>query len=286
MNALRRQINCRLTFKMASASVLASAASRETTEDAQRDQDDDAERAKPTPALLWPDATYLDRFSLIVSKAAFEGWCRQPSPCCAAASVAGACNAALGVAAGTKGTLTHLEVAALLHGMLADQAEKRHSSVSRLLGVPSFEPALAALREDLAVEGRSLGGRKELGIKGKEALARLRALAERFAPPPAQPEAEAEAGSAAPPTVWSALLEVLEPAKPADAADAEGSPEDDNEDEDEAPLGTSAPSKGGADEFPKKVRREIKTLITKLSGVDQLAPAQAPPSLPLALTTR
>ena len=35
-----------------------------------------------------------------------------------------------------------------------------------------------------------------------------------------------------------------------------------------------------------KVRREIKTLITKLSGVDQLAPAQAPPSLPLALTTR
>ena len=56
------------------------------------DQDADEKRVQPSTELLlpaWPGA-FLDRFNLVVSKRAFDGWVRQPSPCCAAASVAGA----------------------------------------------------------------------------------------------------------------------------------------------------------------------------------------------------
>ena len=90
-------------------------------------------------------------FWLQVSRAVFEGWATQPSPCCAAASVAGAVNAALGVAFGD-GAITAQHVAAILHGMLAEQAAKRAASVARLLGVRSVDPVIAALRSDLAAE--------------------------------------------------------------------------------------------------------------------------------------
>ena len=66
---------------------------------AERPDKDDATiaRAEATMELLlppgWPSA-FVDRFSLVVSKRTFDGYAQQPSPCCAAASVAGACNAA------------------------------------------------------------------------------------------------------------------------------------------------------------------------------------------------
>ena len=94
--------------------------------------------------------------------------------------MAGACNAVLGrkFLRSEDSPLSHLEIAALLHGMLSEQAAKRHASVARLLGVSSLEPAFDALRADLAAEGRSLGGRKELGCKPKEAFTRLRLICE------------------------------------------------------------------------------------------------------------
>ena len=71
-------------------------------EDLEPDRDHaDVPRPQPTTELLLPEgwpATFHDRFSLLVSRHAFDGWAAQPSPCCGAASVAGACNAALGLA--------------------------------------------------------------------------------------------------------------------------------------------------------------------------------------------
>ena len=138
-------------------------------------------RPQPTTALLLPEgwpATFHDRFSLLVSRHAFDGWAAQPSPCCAAASVAGACNAALGLAHDAPLALTHLHVAALYHRSLSEQAVKREGTAARLLGVPSIALALDALRAALQRDGLSLGGRKEKACKGKAALLRLRALCE------------------------------------------------------------------------------------------------------------
>ncbi|KOO37063.1 hypothetical protein Ctob_011021 [Chrysochromulina tobinii] len=114
--------------------------------------------------------------------------------------------------------LSHSDVAAIMHGMISEHLAKRHASVCRLLGVPSCEPAFDALRANLAAEGRSLGGQKELGCKPKEALERLR------------------------------LVCVEQMAKGG---------------------GT------GADNFGLKVRKELKTLINKLTGSEQLGPQAA-----------
>ena len=203
----------------------------------------DVPRPQPTTELLlppgWP-ATFHDRFSLLVSRHAFDGWAAQPSPCCGAASVAGACNAALGLAHDAPLALTHLHVAALYHRSLAEKATKCEGAAARLLGVPSLALALDALRAALQRDGLSLGGRKEKACKGKAALLRLRAVCEEHvtqAPAGAEAteaeatEAEAtqaeatEAEAATTPAegvpapaeaerqMWTALWEVLQPVR-------------------------------------------------------------------------
>ena len=226
-----------------------------------KDQDDAAlARAEPTTELLlpsgWP-ASFSDRFSLIVSKRAFSGYAQQPSPCCAAASVAGAVNGALGQHASADGALTHLHIAGLLHAMLAEQAEKKRASLLRLLGVPSLEPAFDALRADLAKDGRSLGGKKELGCTAKDGLARLATLCEEHAPPAAEPDGAAGEMTAANEAVlseearmWRALADVMPPKR---GAGEEGGAEE--EEEEEELISTVSLAKEEADGgFGKKVR--------------------------------
>ena len=78
--------------KKSVASAVSSAPAPAADAPVELDQDADDKRVLPTTELLlpaWPSA-FSDRFSLVVSKRAFHGWVRQPSPCCAAASVAGA----------------------------------------------------------------------------------------------------------------------------------------------------------------------------------------------------
>ena len=280
-------------------------------EDLETDRDHaDVPRPQPTTELLLPEAwpaAFHDRFSLIVSRHVFDGWAAQPSPCCGAASVAGACNAALGLAHDAPLALTHLHVAALYHRQLMEKAAKCEGAAARLLGLPSLMPAVDALRAALQQDGLSLGGRKEKACKGKAALLRLRALCEEHgAQAPATAEAEAEAATtpaeaeaevAATPAegvpgvpaaaeagrqMWAALWEVLQPVRGAvlgevgpassqaqaqgGAAEGEGGPEGEEEEkEEEAAAG---------DGFGAKVRTELKALLSRLGGAEQLAAAQ------------
>ena len=284
-------------------------------EDLEPDRDHaDVPRPQPTTELLLPEAwpaAFHDRFSLIVSRHVFDGWAAQPSPCCGAASVAGACNAALGLAHDAPLALTHLHVAALYHRQLMEKAAKCEGAAARLLGLPTLMPAVDALRAALQQDGLSLGGRKEKACKGKAALLRLRALCEEHvaqapaaaeAQAPAAAEAattpaEAEAEVAATPAegvpgvpaaaeaeqqMWAALWEVLQPVRGAvlgevgpassqaqaqgGAAEGEGGPEGEEEEkEEEAAAG---------DGFGAKVRTELKALLSRLGGAEQLAAAQ------------
>ena len=269
-------------------------------EDLEPDRDRaDVPRPQPTTELLlpagWP-ATFHDRFSLLVSRHAFDGWAAQPSPCCGAASVAGACNAALGLAHDAPLALTHLHVAALYHRSLIEKAAKCEGAAARLLRVPSLAPALDALRAALQRDGLSLGGRKEQACKGKAALLRLRAVCEEHvtqAPAAAEAteaatEAEAtEAEAATTPAeaerqMWTELWDVLLPVRgPAlgevgaassqaqaqgGAAEGEGGPEGEGEEKEDEPV--------AGDDFGGKVRTEIKALLSRLGGAEQLAPTQ------------
>lgn len=246
-------------------------------------------RPQPTAAYLLPDMTvFKDRFSLTLSRHVFDGWVSQPSPCCGAASVAGAANAALGLPHDAPAALNTWHVVGLYHAMLSSQAAKKAEAVARLIGVESIEPAIEALRAELHAEGRSLGGRKELGCKAKEAMLRLRALAEdgggRSDDGRASPDAEAQ--------MWSALWEVLHlVAQGSGAKGGEGC--EDGEDEEnvldnnvrEGGDGLCGEGNrahggcgGGGDGFGVKVRSELKALLNKLSGVEQLAPSVVRPS--------
>ena len=258
----------------------------------QQEQDKDhveIPRPEPSTELLLPDGIWpgSDRFSLIVSKACFKGWTQQPSPCCAAASVAGACNASLGLAFDEPAALAFTHVAALYHSMLAEQAAKKMESVARLMGVSTIEPALEALRGALAAEDRSLGGRKEQKCSAKDALATLRTLAEAHHESSSASDG-VEGGGEPDARLWSSLLEVLPPnrgavleevAAPSQQQQQQQGEEDalDNDDDEGGGSGDCGAAAAGGG-FASKVRSELKTLLSKLGGCEQLAPSVEKPS--------
>lgn len=245
---------------------------------AEKDRDDEAlARVEPSAELLlpseWADPT-VDKFSMAFSRAIFAGWARQPSPCCAAASVAGACNAALGLSASDAGALSHAHIAGLLHGMLSDQAAKRRAALERLLGGVPIEPAIEALRTQLCAEGRGLGGRKELGCKPREALTRLRKLAEATQSSGEGDAPQLAADEAA--ETWRALREIFATSSAADGPDEGDEGDEGGASGDEALLVEPSFPKagGGASDLGVGARRELRALLAKLSGMEQLSPQQ------------
>ena len=276
---------------------IAAHASEMPDEPVENDRDaQEIPRPQPTTDFLLPEGGIIgvDRFSLVVSRNAFAGWVAQPSPCCGAASVAGAANAAIGIGHDAPAAISHAHVCAIYHGILAEQAVKKAAGIARLIGVASIDPALDALRTELALDGLSLGGRKEKACKGKEAMARLTAVAAA-----SLTQHEGEEGEEA--RMWSALWEVLEPLHVAAAAgggggatggpleevnhhfaasaegkaavvkEREGGKEGGDEPEDDEEAGGGEASAAG-DKYDLKVRKELKLLLSKLGGMEQLAP--------------
>jgi len=92
------------------------------------------------------------KFSLSYSTEALNGWVKQPSPCCGAASVAGAWNAVLGVPRSHGAALDHTDVLRIYAGLVAEQLRQKQASFERLLGAPLdlLLQELAALLEEKA----------------------------------------------------------------------------------------------------------------------------------------
>jgi len=115
-------------------------------------------------------------FSLALSPQALAGWVKQPSPCCAAASAAGAWNACLGLQRSDPRAESHLTMVPRFAGLLQDQADAKRGRLERLLGAP-LQPLLEALVAALATSGKSLGGKKgDAGCTKAEALALVKTL--------------------------------------------------------------------------------------------------------------
>ncbi|CAM9555363.1 unnamed protein product, partial [Hapterophycus canaliculatus] len=134
-------------------------------------------------ALLLPSGILpldVERFSVSYSRALLEGWVRQESPCCAAASIAGAWNALSGKPRGAEGALSNECVLRAMRSVVEEQISCMVARFERLLGA-SLEPLLQALDAELAVEGKHLGGRgpKAAVANGPHLLRLTRAITTR-----------------------------------------------------------------------------------------------------------
>lgn len=85
---------------------------------------EDPEDVSDLSTLLLPEGTFptdVERFSVSYSRALLAGWVKQDSPCCAAASVAGAWNALMQRSRGDEGALSSESVLRVMRVVLEDQ---------------------------------------------------------------------------------------------------------------------------------------------------------------------
>ena len=89
----------------------------------------------------------------------FDGWMKQPSACCAAASVAGAFNALACLQRTNEGALTHLDILLIYESIFIDLISKHKNAYERMLGA-SIDSFLITLGDELLKVGREIGGKK------------------------------------------------------------------------------------------------------------------------------
>jgi hypothetical protein len=116
-----------------------------------------------------------DFFAVSYNTALLHGWVKQPSPCCAAASVAGAWNALAGRCRDDALAFSHTTVIEALAATLREQIASKRARFERMLGA-ALEPLFTELSSVLHAAGRSLGGSKECGAPRAYVLRHIRAI--------------------------------------------------------------------------------------------------------------
>jgi hypothetical protein len=114
-------------------------------------------------------------FAVSYNTALLHGWVKQPSPCCAAASVAGAWNALAGRSRSDVAAFAHTTVIEALAATLQEQIASKKARFERMLGA-ALEPLFVELSNILRDAGRSLGGSKEAGAPRAYVLRHIRAI--------------------------------------------------------------------------------------------------------------
>eukprot|EP00928_Gymnodinium_smaydae_P015577 TRINITY_DN15769_c0_g2_i1.p1 TRINITY_DN15769_c0_g2~~TRINITY_DN15769_c0_g2_i1.p1 ORF type:complete len:530 (+),score=138.36 TRINITY_DN15769_c0_g2_i1:36-1592(+) len=157
------------------------------------------------------------------SRPLLEGWLPQPSPCCGAASLAGAFNALWDLGRSDASSASIREVADLMARHCEQLCAQRRQRLARLLGVSEadFEELLAVLDERLSARGLSwTKGSGPEAVTKTAALETLRALCgcplRKAASGACEQEREGESGDAvateevasSPPAVASAVGEL------------------------------------------------------------------------------
>jgi hypothetical protein len=118
-------------------------------------------------------------FSISVSSRAFDGWVKQPSPCCAAASVAGAFNAARAKARGDDEALSTGDVLSTLITMIQAQIQTKRVRFESIIGAP-VQPLIDEVQKLLESDGKSLGGKRkgDSGVGRGELMRAVRRVVE------------------------------------------------------------------------------------------------------------
>ena len=120
------------------------------------------------PGGKFPSA--LDLFSISIRNAAMRGWVKQPSPCCAASSIAGCFNTIRGLERSEKanGAVDAKDVIGIMDCQLDEDRQAKHGSCARILGLKDTA-VLSCLEKRVGeiqdAKGRPLTSRKKEALK-------------------------------------------------------------------------------------------------------------------------
>ena len=117
-------------------------------------------------------------FGLYFDRNVFEGWVKQPSACCAAASVAGGWNVLANLTRSERenGALHHEDVLDMYREIFLEIIKKRQGSFERMAGC-KFMPLFNLIEVELKKLGKVIGGKKADGANKTMVLKVLRKLA-------------------------------------------------------------------------------------------------------------
>jgi hypothetical protein len=112
------------------------------------------------PDGILPENTSM--FGMHFNKRIFNGWVKQPSACCGAASVAGAWNSLCNFHRTNLSAVQHNDVLVLYREMFQGIIETKQTSFERKLGAP-ITVFLEILKYRLEIYGKEIGGKKGFG---------------------------------------------------------------------------------------------------------------------------
>eukprot|EP00241_Pyramimonas_parkeae_P005611 CAMPEP_0114254112 /NCGR_PEP_ID=MMETSP0058-20121206/16791_1 /TAXON_ID=36894 /ORGANISM="Pyramimonas parkeae, CCMP726" /LENGTH=404 /DNA_ID=CAMNT_0001368281 /DNA_START=45 /DNA_END=1256 /DNA_ORIENTATION=- len=202
-------------------------------------------------ALLLPHGYLtMDRgkFGVHYNADLFKGWVRQTSPACAAAAVAGAWNGLLPDAKGRRHELAlgQADVVQVYQSMIEEQIVGLTARLERLLGGP-LDALIAGVVEQFTIQGKTLGGKGEVGVKRSEMIKAVRYVVD------GRPQDD------------SAMQSIAEYFQGVDMDAEKNVKEDDREDE--------AGDFGDVDDTGSEVdySKELKTLFHKMGALEKIS---------------
>ena len=164
---------------------------REIVEDRKRD-DGDAKIEKDTDeaedvvdllALVLPknnEHLTARLFGVAFNSDVFRAWVKQPSPCCGAASVAGAINAITNTHRNNESALNYTHIIKIYGHLFEDAIRKKTQSFNRKLGCCSDESIDSFITGPLAAQlqesGKEIGGKKGVCATKKTVMSALTSI--------------------------------------------------------------------------------------------------------------
>lgn len=142
----------------------------------EKDTDETEEISQNVFDYLLPTGTLptsYSKFGLHLNRNLIDGWVKQPSPCCAAASVAGAWNALASLHRSDTLALNHEIVLNLFKSIFRVHIHERKVSFERSLGA-TVDPILEAIEIILENKGKKIGGKKGEGATKRSILAAVK----------------------------------------------------------------------------------------------------------------
>jgi len=152
---------------------------QEPDEVVEKDTDDAEENVPNLLDFLLPAGGLIEagssQFGIFGNRNVIQGWVKQPSPCCAAAAVAGAINALASLHRKDSRAFNHDDVLGIYRAIFSRQISNLQESFERLFGAP-VEGLIDKIESQLVKEGRIIGGKKSSGASKKAVLRAIKRL--------------------------------------------------------------------------------------------------------------